>query len=62
MFSLLRTAQREKVQVGSAQPPDQALLRADVEQVVSSSLSSCDLRVYDLIRAEQALIRGTYFA
>ena len=38
------------------------LLGCCSEQAVSSSLSGCDLRVCGLIRGEQALIRGTYFA
>jgi len=62
LFPLLRSAQRVNVQVRAAQWSDQGLLRAVGEQAVSSSLSGCDLQVCGLIRAEQALIRGAFFA
>ncbi|KYK14260.1 hypothetical protein AUW26_28215 [Streptomyces sp. CC71] len=62
MFPLLKAAQRALLQVRAAQVPDQMLLRAVGEQVVSSGVSGCDLRVCWLIRAEQALIRGAFFA
>jgi hypothetical protein len=58
LFLLLRSAHWVFVQVRAALGSDQGLLRAVGEQTVSSGLSSCDLRVCGLIRAEQALIMG----
>jgi hypothetical protein len=62
LFSLIRAAQPGKAQVRAAQVSAHGLLRAVVEQALSSRLSGCDLLVYGVSRAEQALIRGTYFA
>jgi hypothetical protein len=62
LFSLLRSAQQALVQVRAAQASDQGVLRAVGEQVVRSGVSGCDLQGCVLIRAEQALISGAYFA
>jgi hypothetical protein len=62
LLLLLTSALAVKVQVRGAQGPALALLRAVVEQALSSGLSGCDLRICGVIRADQALIRGAYFA